>query len=61
MNLISEQDARPTQKKTKHETKLNHIALIVGPAILATLSAQAADKKPNILVIWGDDIGWPAE
>jgi len=20
--------------------------------------AQAADKKPNILVIWGDDIGW---
>jgi arylsulfatase A-like enzyme len=22
------------------------------------LPAEAADKKPNILVIWGDDIGW---
>ena len=21
-------------------------------------SASAQDKKPNILVIWGDDIGW---
>jgi hypothetical protein len=21
------------------------------------VAAQAADKKPNILVIWGDDIG----
>ncbi len=25
--------------------------------ILAVVPAQAADKKPNILVIWGDDIG----
>ena len=24
---------------------------------LAGLSAHAADKKPNIVVIWGDDIG----
>jgi arylsulfatase len=22
--------------------------------------AQAQDKKPNILVIWGDDVGWPS-
>ncbi len=26
-------------------------------AMLATFAAQAADKKPNIVVIWGDDIG----
>ncbi len=26
-------------------------------ALAATMSAHAADKKPNILVIWGDDIG----
>jgi len=31
-------------------------AMIVGLAV-ATASAQDA-KKPNILVIWGDDIGW---
>jgi len=29
-----------------------------GAALLSvTASVQAADKKPNILVIWGDDIG----
>ncbi len=28
-------------------------------AVVALVSAQAADKKPNILVIWGDDIGIP--
>ncbi|MES0385824.1 MAG: arylsulfatase, partial [Hyphomicrobium sp.] len=26
-------------------------------AVLFTAPASAADKKPNILVIWGDDIG----
>jgi hypothetical protein len=26
-------------------------------ALLAATGAQAADK-PNILVIWGDDVGW---
>jgi hypothetical protein len=28
-------------------------------ALLAVGAASAADKKPNILVIWGDDIGYP--
>jgi arylsulfatase len=32
------------------------IALIFAVTLSATL-VQAADKKPNILVIWGDDIG----
>jgi arylsulfatase len=31
-------------------------ALVVGLALIAG-PAAAADKKPNILVIWGDDIG----
>ena len=32
--------------------------LTAGAASLSvTTSVQAADKKPNILVIWGDDIG----
>ena len=32
--------------------------LAAGAALFSAIaSAQAADKKPNILVIWGDDIG----
>jgi hypothetical protein len=27
-------------------------------AIVAPARAQAPAKKPNILIIWGDDIGW---
>jgi len=26
-------------------------------ACCQVLSAQAADQKPNIVIIWGDDIG----
>ena len=26
--------------------------------MLATMQAQAATEKPNILVIWGDDVGY---
>jgi arylsulfatase A-like enzyme len=35
------------------------LSLLIGGAVLfsAMAPAQAADKKPNILVIWGDDIG----
>src|SRR5258708_31699028 len=39
---------------------LNHSLslLTAGAALLSvTTNVQAADKKPNILVIWGDDIG----
>ena len=35
------------------------LALALGLALLCVVaSAQAADKKPNILIIWGDDIGY---
>src|SRR5262245_10384757 len=35
------------------------LMLITASAWLCcAVAAQAADEKPNILVIWGDDIGW---
>jgi arylsulfatase len=37
---------------------LNHVlAVLTVFAAMAGVPAQGADKKPNILVIWGDDIG----
>ena len=33
------------------------VALIALSACAAVFSAQAEDKKPNIIIIWGDDIG----
>ena len=49
-------------KNKKIKSKLLHYGLSLltaGAALLsATTSVQAADKKPNILIIWGDDIGW---
>jgi phosphoglycerol transferase MdoB-like AlkP superfamily enzyme len=39
--------------------RLNLLAPALGLALFGILaSAQGADKKPNILVIMGDDIGW---
>jgi hypothetical protein len=44
--------------KTK---KMHHygLSLLTAGAALygVTASVQAADKKPNIVIIWGDDIG----
>jgi len=37
--------------------RTNHILLAALCGVLAMVPAQAADKKPNIVVIWGDDIG----
>ncbi len=37
--------------------KLKHLALAFGLALCVLASVQAADKKPNIVVIFGDDIG----
>ena len=34
-------------------------AFAIAVALCAPAIAGAADKKPNILVIWGDDIGIP--
>src|SRR5262249_2766096 len=55
-------DRRPQiaakERKIIMKIRLSHVAFAIGLAMLAAISAQAADKKPNILVIWGDDIGW---
>src|ERR1041384_8360447 len=39
------------------KTRLSKIALALALAILASECMQAAEKRPNILVIFGDDIG----
>ena len=45
-------------KKTDKLVNYGLSLLTAGAALFsATLPAHAADKKPNILVIWGDDIG----
>ena len=44
------------QIKTK--TLASLLAGILASAVLAGVQAQAATGKPNILVIWGDDIGY---
>ena len=44
--------------KTK-QPQIGWSLLTAGAALLGAIApAQAAAKKPNILVIWGDDIGW---
>jgi hypothetical protein len=40
--------------KNKLKTLLGFVCAVV---MLTALQVQAATKKPNILVIWGDDIG----
>lgn len=43
------------QKRLFHPTAIVLVALTAG---FFTLTAQAEDKKPNIIFIMGDDIGW---
>jgi arylsulfatase len=55
---------RKNMKNNPHADRLRGILcaslLCVGMAMLLcpTSPAQTANQKPNILVIWGDDIGW---
>ena len=39
------------------KTAFKNLALVFGLMLLGLAAAQAAGKKPNILIIWGDDIG----
>lgn len=48
-----------TQHEGPHRPRLIFIALIsILSIIVAPVLAQEQKQKPNILVIWGDDIGW---
>ena len=51
---------KPNRKSNIMKRKLitNSLSLLTASAALACAVAQAADKKPNILIIWGDDIGY---
>src|SRR5215831_9488227 len=40
------------------KTKLTIAALVAVALAISTASSFAQTKKPNILIIWGDDIGW---
>ena len=44
----------------KRNLSYNGLSLLIATAALFSVvaSAQAQDKKPNILFIMGDDIGW---
>src|SRR5215471_11108276 len=55
--LITRALLTPEGFTMKAHSRLSRIALTLCLALLSTMAAQAADKKPNIVVIWGDDIG----
>jgi arylsulfatase A-like enzyme len=46
------------KEKMKRIPKIILLTLVFGLAVGIGAPAQAADKKPNILFIMGDDIGW---
>src|SRR5258705_8204154 len=37
---------------------LRVLATVISVTVTAPVFAQSTGSKPNILVIWGDDIGW---
>jgi hypothetical protein len=53
--ICGEQDF---SKEENVKTKMLHVlaVIVVGLAFMV-VPAVAADKKPNIVIIWGDDIG----
>src|SRR6266576_3636406 len=57
---IPNQKPHNNEKKMKHKSLGYSFAVVTAFAVLmsAVAPAQAQDKKPNILFIMGDDIGW---
>jgi arylsulfatase A-like enzyme len=45
---------------TRHVRAMATVAMVLGIGLvgLYARTAQAQQRKPNILIIWGDDIGW---
>jgi arylsulfatase len=54
--VVSPRQDRLQNSNKHHSMKTTNTMLAVLCGLL-TLSVHAADKKPNILVLWGDDIG----
>src|SRR5499425_1056896 len=52
-------DRRPTSPNRKGDNivKLGFMLTIVALGLACACAAQAQDKKPNIVIFWGDDIG----
>jgi hypothetical protein len=46
------------KRKATHAMKLKHLALAFGLALGVRASAQAADTKPNIVLVFIDNFGW---
>ena len=39
-------------------TRFKYLALALGLALIGSAAHAADKKKPNILILWGDDVGW---
>jgi arylsulfatase A-like enzyme len=49
--------AKPTSRR-RWAQGLSAVALVFTLVAVGLIDARAQEKKPNILIIWGDDIGW---
>src|SRR5690606_19076224 len=54
---ISSQKQKTKRTMKLHPPKALWLLLVLGLALPGLLSAQSETKKPNILVIFGDDVG----
>ena len=57
-SVASGSNSKTSNMKTTRRQHLLAATLVSVLAFTTTFAAQAADKKPNILILWGDDIGW---
>src|SRR5262249_33022357 len=47
-----------TETTTNMKTKITSAVCLLVTLVVSIASSFAQAKKPNILIIWGDDIGW---
>src|SRR5205823_5863537 len=58
VDSTSKPNSQETQMKHKRLTHSLAVVTVLAALMCAVAPAQAQDKKPNILFIMGDDIGW---
>jgi len=44
--------------RTFHLVRLGIASVVVALSLFVASAAHAQERKTNIVVIWGDDIGW---